>query len=347
MTGAQEPSARPTEPGTATAPDGVGGISFDDLAAHHRRELHAHCYRMTGSVVDADDLVQETFVRAWRARDRFEGRSSVRTWLYRIATNVCLDALARRGRRAMPAGDLLADDPALQPYPGGLVGPGARGIGVAPGTGGGVDDGAIARETLELGLIAALQHLPARQRAALVLRDVLGWTPPEVAEVLGVSVAAANSLTQRARATVARRLPRDRAEWTRPTLTADDRRVLDRYVQAHEQGDETAILGLLRDDVRITMPPNPPAVGIEQSTAFLRSVIDRARRPGDWAMVATWANGRPATANYLRRPGDERFRALSIDVLTLDERGRIAEINCFLDDALFASFGLPLLHDPA
>jgi RNA polymerase sigma-70 factor (ECF subfamily) len=324
----------------------VGGVSFDVLAARHRRELHAHCYRMTGSVVDADDLVQETFVRAWRARDRFEGRSSVRTWLYRIATNVCLDALGRRGRRAMPMGDLLADESALQPYPDELLGPGAGGVGIAPASGGGIDDGAVARETLELGLIAALQHLPARQRAALVLRDVLGWTPPEVAEVLGVSVAATNSLTQRARATVARRLPRDRSDWTRPPLTADDRVVLDRYVQAHEQGDAAAILGLLREDVRITMPPNPPAVGLAAATAFLRSVIDPALRPGDWRMVATRANGRPAAANYLRRPGDDRFRALSVDVITLDERGRIAEINCFLDDALFASFGLPLVHDP-
>jgi RNA polymerase sigma-70 factor (TIGR02960 family) len=322
--------------------DRLDGEAFDDVVIRHRRELHAHCYRMTGSVVDADDLVQETFVRAWRARERFEGRSSVRTWLYRIATNVCLDSLGRRGRQATPVGDLLAEDAALQPYPDGLLGPVAAG---GAGAGGGVDGGAVARETLELGLIAALQHLPARQRAAMVLRDVLGWTPPEVADVLGVSVAATNSLTQRARATVARRLPPDRADWARPTLTPDDRVVLERYVRAHEQGDAAAILGLLRDDVRITMPPEPPAIGLAAATAFLRSVIDPAVRPGDWRMVPTRANGRPAAANYLRRPGDDRFRALSVDVLALDGEGRIAEINCFLDDALFAAFGLPLLHD--
>ena len=165
--------------------------------------------------------------------------------------------------------------------------------------------------------------------------------------MLGVSVAATNSLTQRARATVARRLPPDRADWARPTLTPDDRVVLERYVRAHEQGDAAAILGLLRDDVRITMPPEPPAIGLAAATAFLRSVIDPAVRPGDWRMVPTRANGRPAAANYLRRPGDDRFRALSVDVLTLDGQGRIAEINCFLDDALFAAFGLPLVEPPS
>jgi RNA polymerase sigma-70 factor (TIGR02960 family) len=338
VTGEHQPSARSREAGAGPASDRVGGIPFDDLVTSHRRELHAHCYRMTGSVVDADDLVQETFVRAWRSRDRFEGRSSVRTWLYRIATNVCLDSLGRRGRRATPVGDLLAEDVALQPYPDGLLAPGVGGAGAV-----GPDDRAVARETIELGLIAALLHLPGRQRAALVLRDLLGWTPTEVADVLGVSVAAANSLTQRARATLAGRVPGDRATWERPELTTTDQAVLDRYIRAHEQGDATTILGLLRDDVRITMPPEPPAVGLADATTFLRSVIDPAIRPGDWRMVPTRANGRPAAANYLRRPGDDRFRALSVDVLTLDRSGRISEINCFLDEALFRVFGLPLV----
>ena len=316
--------------------EGLGGAPFDEVVARHRRELHVHCYRMTGSVVDADDIVQETFVRAWRARGRFEGRSSVRTWLYRIATNVCLDVLARRGRRATPVGDLLAEDGDLQPYPDALLGespPGQR-----------PDDDAVARETVELGLIAALWHLPVRQRAALVLRDLLGWTPPEAAEALGLSVAATNSLTQRARASLARRLPGGRAAWVRPALTPHDRVVLDRYVRAHEQGDVAAILGLLRDDVRITMPPEPPAVGVGPAAAFLRSVIAPDRRPGAWRLVPTRANGRPAAANYLRRPGDTAFRALAVDVLGLDRDGRIAEVNCFLGDAVFPAFGLPRVH---
>lgn len=318
--------------------DTLGGAPFAEVVQRHRHELHVHCYRLTGSVVDADDLVQETFTRAWRARARFEGRSSVRTWLYRIATNVCLDALGRQGRQATPVGDLLAESTALQPYPDHLHG--SAGPRVADGSDGPAD-GAVAGETVELGLIAALLHLPVRQRTALVLRDLLGWTPAEAAEALAVSVTAANSLTQRARATLAVHLPGDRGSWERPVLTAEDRVVLDRYVRAHEQGDVSVILGLLRDDVRITMPPEPPAVGLDQATAFLRSVILPDLRPGDWSMVATRANGRPAAANYLRRPGDGVYRALSIDVLALDDGGRIAEINCFLDPSVFPAFGLP------
>ena len=320
------------------APDGIGGTPFDEIVGRHGRELHVHCYRLTGSVVEADDLVQETFARAWRARARFEGRSSVRTWLYRIATNVSLDALGHRDRQAVPVGDLLVEDTRLQPYPDLLLGP--AGADDAPV--GGPDDAAIDRETVELGLIAALLHLPARQRAALVLRDLLGWTPTEAAEALEVSVAAANSLTQRARASLARVLPGERGAWSRPALTADDRVVLDRYVRAHEQGDAAAILGLLRADVRITMPPDPPAVGVEEAAAFLRSVVEPELRPGDWSMVATSANGRPTAANYLRRPDDDTFRALSVDLLALDPDGRIAEINCFLDPTVFPAFGLPL-----
>ena len=323
--------------------DTLGGAPFDDVVQHHRHELHVHCYRLTGSVVDADDLVQETFTRAWRARARFEGRSSVRTWLYRIATNVCLDALGRRRRQALFVGDLLAESTTLQPYPDHPHGPAGAGVADGPD---GPADGAVAGETVELGLIAALLHLPVRQRTALVLRDLLGWTPAEAAEALAVSVAAANSLTQRARATLAGRLPGDRGSWERPALTAEDRVVIDRYVRAHERGDVSVILGLLRDDVRITMPPEPPAVGVDQATAFLRSVIHPDLRPGDWSMVATRANGRPAVANYLRRPGDGVFRALSIDVLALDDSCRIAEINCFLDPSVFAAFGLPPTQGP-
>ena len=319
-----------------TRPDSLGGAPFDEIVERHRRELHVHCYRMTGSVVEAEDLVQETLVRAWRARDRFEGRSSVRTWLYRIATNVCLDALGRQGRRPTPVGDLLAEDPDLQPYPDALL---------ARGSAGGPDDEVAARETVELGLVAALLHLPPRQRAALIVRDVLGWTPPEAAEALGLGVEATNSLTQRARATLGRRAPSGRLTWSRPSLTAEDRMVLDRYVDAHEQGDAAAILGLLRDDVRFTMPPDPPAVGAVAAAAFLREVIEPGG-PGEWRLVRTWANGRPAMANYLRRPGDDEFRALSIDVLRLED-GRIAEVNCFLDAAVFPAFDLPPVHpDP-
>ncbi|MGB9377282.1 MAG: sigma-70 family RNA polymerase sigma factor, partial [Mycobacteriales bacterium] len=206
--------------------------AFDE----HRRAVHAHCYRLSGSVTDADDLVQETFLRAWRARDRFEHRSSARTWLYRIATNVFLDTRKSAQRRSIPAGDPLEWCADVGPYPDALLG----------------DDpqhDLVARETVELALIAALMYLPPRQRAAFVLRDISGWTPPEIAEALGLALPAANSLIQRARTTLRRFTPDDPREWRRPQLTRADEEILRRYADAK---DPETFRALLTEDVRIT-----------------------------------------------------------------------------------------------
>ncbi|RHA39808.1 RNA polymerase subunit sigma-70 [Cellulomonas rhizosphaerae] len=280
----------------------------------HRRELRAHGYRLTGNVADADDLVQETFLRAWRARDGFDDRASVRTWLYRIATNIFLDTQKAAARRTSPVGDVLETSTTIGPYPT-------------------LEDEVAADEVVELALIAALMHLPPRQRAAFVLRDVSGWTPAELAGALGSSVATANSLVQRARATVRRHAPADPQHWRRPALTAADEEILRRYATAT---DAEALALLLADDVRITMPPDDAVVGLEAVAEFLA-------RPMDWRTIPTSANGRPALANYLR--GAQAYDALVVDVLRVVD-GRIAEINAFVGAHHVAALGLPLVLYP-
>lgn len=288
----------------------------------HRRELHAHCYRLAGNVADADDLLQETFLRAWRSRDRFEGRASPRTWLYRIATNVFLDSRKAAGRRIVPAGDPLEWCTELGPYPDALL----------------ADDpqaGLAARETVELALIAALMYLPARQRAAFVLRDVHGWTPQEVARALDAPVAAVNSLLQRARNTLRGRAPADPQDWRRPQLTREDEEILRRYAEAK---DPETIRALLAEDVRITMPPEPPVVGIDAVAEFLS-------RPLDWRAFPASANGRPVLLNYLRWPGSPRYEALVVDVLRI-EGGKIVESNAFIGARHVVAFGMPAFLNP-
>jgi RNA polymerase sigma-70 factor (ECF subfamily) len=287
--------------------------AFDE----HRRALHLHCYRLVGNVADADDLVQETFLRAWRARDRFEGRASARTWLYRIATNVFLDSRKAAARRTVPSGDPMEWSTELGPYPDRLLDADPQ-------------NGLAARETVELALIAALMYLPARQRAAFVLRDVCGWTPPEIAAALDLALAAVNSLLQRARQTLRRHAPSDPRNWRRPQLTAEDEQILRRYAQAT---DSAMFRELLADDVRITMPPEPPVVGIDAAAQFLG-------RPFDWRTFPTSANGRPALINYLRRSGSPRYEALVVDVLRVED-GRIAEINAFIGARHVTAFGMP------
>jgi RNA polymerase sigma-70 factor (ECF subfamily) len=282
--------------------------SEQDLEVH-RRALRAHAYRLTGNVADADDLVQETFLRAWRSRDRFEGRASERTWLHRIATNVFLDTRKAAARRTTPVGDLLEWSTQVGPYP---------------------DDEVLADEIVELALIAALMHLPPRQRAAFVLRDVDGLTPAEIADALGVAVPAANSLVQRARDTVRRHAPADPQDWRRPTLTAQDEQILRRYASASAP---EAFRMLLADDVRITMPPDAPVVGTDAAAEFLG-------RPMDWRTVPSSANGRPALVNYLWRPESGRYEGLVVDVLRVVD-GRIAEINAFVGPQHVAALGLP------
>ena len=303
-----------------------------------RRELLAHCYRMLGSVHDAEDLVQETYLRAWKSYDRFEGRSSLRTWLYRIATRVCLTALESRGTRPMPtglgapgsdAGDELVQQgevPWLEPVPDALVGSEQA------------DPAAIvtSRESIRLALIAALQHLPPRQRAVLVLRDVLQWRAAEVAEALDTTTTAVNSILQRARAQLDEVTPRQ-DEVVEPSDAAQ-RELLDRYVSAFERKDIAAIVALFTKDAVWEMPP---FTGWYQGAENIGRLIDLqcpAKGPGDMRLVPTSANGQPAFGLYLR--DGEVYRPFNLPVLTLSENG-VEHVASFFDTGLFAKFGLP------
>lgn len=310
---------------------------FAALAERHRRELHVHCYRMVGSFTEAEDLVQETLLRAWRARHGFEGRASVRSWLYRIATNACLDALAHSSRRHRPVGTGGGSDESddafvpREPYPDQLL----DGVGPPDGDPSAV---AVSRETIELAFVAALAHLPPRQRAAFVIRDVLGWSAADAAADLGISVQATNSLVQRARSTLGRRMPR-RDDVSPRRLAPDERVALDRYMEAHERMDAASLIAMLTDDVRITMPPEPACLGRAAAADFFAALLGPAG-PGEWLLVPTLANRQPATLNYLRGWDDDVFRALSVDVLSVVD-GEIAEVNCFLGAEAVARFGLP------
>nr|CEL12889.1 RNA polymerase factor sigma-70 [Kibdelosporangium sp. MJ126-NF4]CTQ98573.1 RNA polymerase factor sigma-70 [Kibdelosporangium sp. MJ126-NF4] len=300
-----------------------------------RRELLVHCYRMVGSVDEAEDVVQETYLRAWRSYDRFEGRSSVRTWLYRIATNTCLTMLERRRRRPLPSGlggpshnpDAPMVEPEvtwLEPFPDVLLGAASA------------DPAAIvaSRGSLRLALVAALQLLPARQRAVLILRDVLGWRAAEVAELFDTTIFAVKSLLQRARTQLEQMSPVEDqlVEPTEPELRA----LLDRYASAFENADVDALMGLLREDVALEMPPfSTWFSGREVVGRFVGEHIFGA--PGMVRMVPIGANGQPAFAVYRRVDGVHRAHAIL--VLTVSTAG-IAHIVAFLDSALFRRFGL-------
>jgi RNA polymerase sigma-70 factor, ECF subfamily len=322
--------------------------AFTTLFGRHRRELHVHCYRMLGSFDDAEDLVQETFLRAWKNIGGFAGRSTLRAWLYKIATNACLDALDARSRRVLPhhltppahPGAALpprTDIAWLQPYPDRLWEP------IAPSETE-PDAVAVTRETIELAFLAAIQHLPPRQRAVLILRDVLGWPAGPTAERLEGTVASVNSALQRARATMREHLPERRLDWA-PSAEPTERElaVLHKYMEAVERADLAAVAALLADDVRTTMPPYPVwSRGRAAVMAALTTSWD-AESPhyvGRFAMVPTRANGHPAAAAYLRAPGERVFRAAAIAVLRV-EGDRVAEITAFHDPGLFAAFGLP------
>lgn len=296
---------------------------FAALFDVHRRELYAHCYRMTGSLAEAEDLTQEAFLRAWRNVDRFEGRSSPRTWLYRITTNVCLDFLKSHQRRAHPTDSLaetLERETWIDPYPD------------HRDPADSVADG----ETTDLYLLAALIHLPPRQRVAVIARDLLDFDAPGTASIIGCSVTAANSLLQRAH-TRLRQLAPNLDDLVRPARS-EDHSLVRAYIHAHRRGDVGAILKLLDSDVRISMPPEPPCVGAEDARSFFAHVLG-TDGPGTWHLVPTRANGSPAIANYLRRPGDTEFRALSIDIVHVRD-GRITAIHCFLGDSIFPAFRL-------
>jgi RNA polymerase sigma-70 factor (ECF subfamily) len=305
--------------------------AFATLVERHHRELHVHCYRMLGSFDEAEDLVQETFLRAWRSRDTFQGGPGFRAWLYRIATNASLDAIRQRSRRvtALPS---FAEVPWLEPYPDLLLDE------VAPSDAE-PDAVVVARETIELTFVALIQLLPPQQRAVLILRDVLDWSAAETASLLETSVAAANSALQRARATLREQLPERPADRSAAEDLSDDERVLlQGFIDTHERGDANAAAALLRDDVRVTMPPNPWCFDGRDAVAPLMARAFGPPSMGDWRAVATRANRQPAAACYLRRPGDSVYRAFKLDVLRVQD-GAIAEITTFHSD-VFGAFGL-------
>jgi RNA polymerase sigma-70 factor (ECF subfamily) len=302
---------------------------FSALAERHRRELHVHCYRMLGSFEEAEDLVQETMLRAWRRRDALERAEWFRAWLYRIATNACLDAIKHKGRQ-VPSLASFKDVPWLQPYPDKLLEE------LAPADEE-PDAAVVARETIELTFLAVMQLLPPRQRAVLIMRDVLDWPAGEVAEVLELGVAAVNSALQRARETLRTHLPQERREdWTAPEVSEEERKLLDGFIDAHERGDDDAALALLADDIRVTMPPNPL---LYEGRDAIGPLLATAREMGSWRLVRTRANRMPTAASYFRAPGDTEYRAFKFDVLRIRD-GRIAEITTF-DSTLFEAFGLP------
>jgi RNA polymerase sigma-70 factor (TIGR02960 family) len=309
--------------------------AFAERAERHRRELHVHCYRMLASFDDAEDAVQETFLRAWRARDSFEEGTLFRAWLYRIATNVCLDALRRNGHQAAALRS-FAEVPWLQPYPDVLLDEAAPGA-ERP------DAVAVERETIELAFLAALQVLPPRQRAALLVRDVLGWPADETAGLLETSVAAANSALQRARATMREHLPARRAQWPSRKPSAEERELLAQFIDAHERCDAKAAVAITARDIRVTMPPYPMLFdGLDE----IRPLMERAMgdgREGDWRLIPAWANRMPAAASYLRLWEDREFRAVKLDVLRVDG-GKISEITTFGPN-LFSRFGLSPILD--
>ena len=318
--------------------------AFAVLVERYRRELQVHCYRLLGSFEDAEDMVQETFLRAWRSRSSFEGRSSFRAWLYRIATNACLDLLRRRPPRVLPPQVAAAADPQapplpaadlpwLQPYPDRLLEPPAS-ADAEP------DSALVAKETIELAFMVAIQHLPPRQRAVLILRDVLGWSAKETAALLDATVGAVNAALQRARSTLKRHLPVRRLEWAPDSdPTEEQRSLLQRYVDAHERADASALVELLRKDARLTMPPTP--TWYDGRAAIVKFHADQLFGPGyRWRFVLTAANRQPAVAFYTRAPGESDYRASVIDVLRI-EGGLIVRIDAFVLPQLFAEFGLP------
>jgi RNA polymerase sigma-70 factor (ECF subfamily) len=316
-------AAEETDRGLVAAARRGDGDAFRALTEPHRRALHVHCYRMLGSVHDADDAVQETMLRAWRRLETYAGRASIRAWLFGIATNACLDALRQRPRRLLPTAVAGAADPLaipappleiawLEPYPDRLLDP---------------QEAFAERERIRLAFVAAVQHLPPRQRAVLLLRDVLGWSAKEVAEQLDATVASVNAALARARAAL-----RDRQPDERPA-SADEAAIVARYVAAWEAADIAALAALLSEDVRLAMPPTPSWYdGKASVTEFLEATF--ARFP-QLHLVRTRANGAEAVAVYDGRD------ALAIKVFDFGRTG-IREITGFADPRLFPLFDLPI-----
>jgi RNA polymerase sigma-70 factor, ECF subfamily len=303
--------------------------SFTASVERHRRELQVHCYRMLGSFEESEDLVQETFLRAWRRRETFAGRSSLRAWLYKIATNACLDALDKRPRSVAAGGEVLW----LQPFPDELLDELA-----------GDDDPAaavVSKETIELAYLVAIQRLVPLQRAVLILRDVLGCSARETADLLETSVPAVNSALQRARAAMKQHLPEQRTEWPAGVdATAAERELLERFVEYSENPDPHALKRVLSEDVRFSMPPQPgvwqgrdEVVGAWVEGGFGSETF------GSLRCVVTRANRQPAVACYVRGAGDPAYTPLAMDVIRIAD-GAVADIVTF-DGSVFGWFGLP------
>ncbi|HYZ36026.1 MAG TPA: sigma-70 family RNA polymerase sigma factor [Pseudonocardiaceae bacterium] len=308
-------------------------LSSEDLE-QHRRELTGYCYRMLGSFFEAEDAVQETMVRAWRGLDGFQGRSAMRSWLYRIATNVCLDLLRGRQRRALPmdlgpsstadsfTGATLPEHAWLQPVPDARILPGD----------GDPAELAVSKESVRLAFITALQHLPPRQRAVLILREVLRWQATEVAELLETSVASVNSALQRARATLAAR----DATFS-PTVGAEQRALLARYVDAFERYDITSLISLLHEDAVMSMPPYD--LWLRGPVEMGRWFLGEGRGCRGSRLVPTAANGCAAFGSY-RPDGHGGYQPWALQVIEISG-DRIVGHHNFLDTALFPAFGLP------
>jgi RNA polymerase sigma-70 factor, ECF subfamily len=323
------------------APD---DLEFTRLVERHGPELRVHCYRMLGSLDEADDLVQETFLRAWRHHGAFERRASLRTWLYKIATNACLDFLDQNRRRPQPHPAVAGDAPAaaaiweipwLQPYPDRLLEPVAS-------TEDQPESAVVERETIELAFLVAIQHLPPRQRAVLVLRDVLGWRAAVVAELLEMTIPAVKSALQRARPIIRRQLPQTRSEWTASArVTEQERALLQRFMDAHDRGDPATLAAVLSDDVQLTMPPNSFWFhGSAAVLGFMRNAVGPGSplHGAQWRTVPTRANRQPAAAGYIRLPGESQYRAQVLNVVRV-EAGKITEITAF-GPHVFPAFAL-------
>ncbi|RSN29422.1 RNA polymerase subunit sigma-70 [Amycolatopsis sp. WAC 01416] len=296
---------------------------FALITERHRRELQVHCYRMLANYDDAQDMTQETFLRAWNKRKSFKGHAALRTWLYRIATNACLDFLQKRNDRTpVPSGlsDSGSEVPRLQPYPDRMLPEDPQ-------------ESVVSRETIELAFIVAVQHLPPRQRAVFILRDVLGWPASKVADALELTVASVTSALQRARVTMREQLPDRRLDWRSPApheLSHDERGVVKAYIDAHERNDLDGLMSLLRDDLRFAMLPELGPVTMTAKDAVdgwvSGGLFERGR--DDWRGIGTTVNRMPAAALYLRAPEDTEYRLFAIAVLRIVD-GKIAELTGF------------------
>lgn len=319
----------------------------------HRPALLVHCYRMLGNLHDAEDVTQETLLRAWRTRASFEGNASMYTWLHRIATNACLDVLRRRRRRPVvldavthPATTGAVSPVAahwLEPIPDRLLDSAAA----SP------EDAVVARETVELAMIAAIQYLPPRQRAVFALRDVLGWSAQDTAAALETTVVGVNSALQRARATIREQLPDERSQWsTRADVSPEERDVAARFMAAIETGDDAAIRGLLHPLARVGHAPgaggnvtDEPAVYAEVDEIVRAwAPLLHAEEPIEMRMLPTQANRQPAVAAYTRPPDAGDFEAFSLTLLRIDDDERVTEVVTF-PAGVMAAFGLPKLWD--